>query len=440
MWAEYKYSKDEADRLAQKEEDEYLAEAEEKQEPIIRYHYHDKEDMFDAHSYNKGGRILHMLRKYVGDEAFYKSLNVYLTRKAYQTAEVSDLRMAFEEVTGEDLNWFFNQWFLSPGHPELEITQDYMNGTLTLHIEQLQDTTRTPVYRMPVAVDVWSGGIKTTQTIWINKVKQDVKISCPAEPQLVLFDADNVLLAKVKHVKTEPELTFQYDHYVDRYFARHDALRQLFDLPEGNAKTAPDFNASTYRRDYLMKAMKDSFWLVREYAVSQFTRYYISNPMSYLRQMEKMAQSDAKPSVRARCIYLLSSFNNIQYKYIYEKGLKERAYSIVSASLACYIKTGDPLASEKIKEYETSEVPDIVITLAEFYLDQKDLTKFEWFKEKVTHTPDREMYMMTHIFGQYAKLLEGEQREEARKILMDVSVNNHYEVIRKLAETYAKAL
>jgi aminopeptidase N len=440
MWAEYKYGIDEADRLAQKEEDEYLSEAEEKQEPIIRYHYHDKEDMFDAHSYNKGGRILHMLRKYVGDEAFYKSLNVYLTRKAYQTAEVSDLRMAFEEVTGEDMNWFFNQWFLSPGHPELNITQDYMNGTLTLHISQKQDTSRTPVYRMQVGVDVWVGGIKTTHKIWINKATQDVKIPCPAEPQLVLFDADNVLLAVVKHTKTETELAFQYDHYADRYFARYNALSQLFDLPEGTSKAPTDFNSSTYRRDYLMKAMKDSFWLIRDYSLGQFARYYISNPMSYIKQMEKMALHDAKPSVRARCIYLLSSFNNTQYKYIYERGLNERAYSIVSASLACFIKTGDPSASEKIKVYETSEVPDIVITLAEYYLDQKDLSKFDWFKVKVTHTPDREMYMMTHIFGQYAKLLEGEQRAEARKILMDVSVNNHYEVIRKLAESYAKAL
>ena len=68
--------------------------------------------MFDGHSYNKGGRILHMLRAYLGDKAFFKGLNKYLTDNKYTAAEVHHLRMAFEEVSGEDLNWFFNQWFL----------------------------------------------------------------------------------------------------------------------------------------------------------------------------------------------------------------------------------------------------------------------------------------------------------------------------------------
>ena len=67
--------------------------------------------MFDNHSYNKGGRILHMLRAYVGDSAFFKSLNLYLTRNAFKATEFTHLRLAFEEVTGEDLNWFFNSDF-----------------------------------------------------------------------------------------------------------------------------------------------------------------------------------------------------------------------------------------------------------------------------------------------------------------------------------------
>ena len=73
--------------------------------------------MFDAISYNKGGLILHSLRKTLGDSVFFKGLNLYLNRHAYKTVEIHDLRLALEEVSGTDLNWFFNQWFLSPGHP-----------------------------------------------------------------------------------------------------------------------------------------------------------------------------------------------------------------------------------------------------------------------------------------------------------------------------------
>ena len=83
LWDEYKYGSDEADMNAINEMDQYFRESRSKREPLIRYNYLDKEDMFDSHSYAKGGRILHMLRKYVGDEAFFKSLSYYLHKHAF---------------------------------------------------------------------------------------------------------------------------------------------------------------------------------------------------------------------------------------------------------------------------------------------------------------------------------------------------------------------
>jgi len=70
LWMEYKYGREEADLHGQNSMDGYLAESQRKQEDMIRFYYDDKEDMFDGHSYNKGGRILHMLRYFLGDDAF----------------------------------------------------------------------------------------------------------------------------------------------------------------------------------------------------------------------------------------------------------------------------------------------------------------------------------------------------------------------------------
>jgi aminopeptidase N len=69
-----------------------------------------------------------MLRNYVGDSAFYKSINLYLTANKYKAAEAHHLRLAFEEVTGRDLNWFFNQWFFGAGHPKLDVAYSYDNA------------------------------------------------------------------------------------------------------------------------------------------------------------------------------------------------------------------------------------------------------------------------------------------------------------------------
>ncbi len=69
--------------------------------------------MFDAVSYNKGGGILHMLRNYLGDKAFFEGISKYLKNNQFGTGEAHQLRLALEKVSGRDLNWFFNQWWKS---------------------------------------------------------------------------------------------------------------------------------------------------------------------------------------------------------------------------------------------------------------------------------------------------------------------------------------
>jgi aminopeptidase N len=154
LWNEYKYGRDIADIGLESDLKSYLDESKMKQEHLIRFYYENREDMFDRHSYAKGGTILHMLRKYLGDDAFFAGLKLYLKNNSFKSAEVHDLRLAFEEVTGEDLNWFFNQWFLNQGHPKLAINYNWNAATMTqqITVEQLQDLTTTPLYKLPVNV------------------------------------------------------------------------------------------------------------------------------------------------------------------------------------------------------------------------------------------------------------------------------------------------
>jgi aminopeptidase N len=97
LWDEYEYGIDEADYNAIDEANGYYQS--EGYHDLINFYYDDKEEMFDGHSYNKGGRILHMLRNHLGDDAFFQGLNKYLTTNAYKSAEVHNLRLAMEEVS-----------------------------------------------------------------------------------------------------------------------------------------------------------------------------------------------------------------------------------------------------------------------------------------------------------------------------------------------------
>lgn len=117
LWIEHKYGEDAADEHLQQDVNSFLSDKSARTEPLIRYYYdpQHRESLFDVVSYQKGGAILQMLRKMVGDSAFFKSLNYYLKQNKLSTVEVAQLRLAFEKITGEDLHWFFNEWFFQNG-------------------------------------------------------------------------------------------------------------------------------------------------------------------------------------------------------------------------------------------------------------------------------------------------------------------------------------
>ncbi|MGH2564208.1 MAG: M1 family metallopeptidase, partial [Ginsengibacter sp.] len=124
LWDTYRHGKDAGDQHIEENRQNYLRNPADESKNLVRFYYSNKEDVFDRVSYDKGGAILHMLHNYVGDSAFFKSLNLYLNTNKFKSAEAQQLRLAFEAVTGKDLNWFWNQWYYGSGQPDLTINYD----------------------------------------------------------------------------------------------------------------------------------------------------------------------------------------------------------------------------------------------------------------------------------------------------------------------------
>src|SRR5690606_29918719 len=177
LWNEYKYGLDEASLKLVSEMEGYFAEAESKQMNLIRFDYADSEDLFDSHSYNKAGIVLHMLRRHLGDEAFFGALNEYLRRHAFQSVEVHDLRLAFERYSGQDLNWFFNQWFLDKGHPELLFEVDYSQPeNILVSVYQAQDLKNAPLFRLPIEISWYEGETRKSKTFEMSQTFQQFSL------------------------------------------------------------------------------------------------------------------------------------------------------------------------------------------------------------------------------------------------------------------------
>jgi aminopeptidase N len=96
--------------------------------PIVTNLYKHADDLFDAHSYEKSGLILHMIRNYIGENNFRKSLKIYLEKYQNRSAETLDLLKVIEEVSGREMASFFDQWIYKQGHPTLEIEYSLENS------------------------------------------------------------------------------------------------------------------------------------------------------------------------------------------------------------------------------------------------------------------------------------------------------------------------
>jgi len=159
---------------------------------LIWFDYEDKEHMFDAHSYNKGGLVLHMLRNYLGDEIFFLGLNKYLVDNAYSDVEADELRLAMEDVSGEDLNWFFNQWYFSSGHPELIVnyTYDSLAQELEIEVEQTQNANENEaIYQIPFDIIMYTQNGASLEYPWmLSKRKESFIIeNVPKRPAMSII-------------------------------------------------------------------------------------------------------------------------------------------------------------------------------------------------------------------------------------------------------------
>jgi aminopeptidase N len=120
--------------------DDYIDEANSRyKRPIVTKIYKQPDDLFDRHTYEKSGCIVHMLRNYIGDKYFKRSLKTYLQRYANSVAETDDLRKVLELESGRSLEQFFDQWIFKAGHPELKVEFYVDSKVLKLKIEQSQE-------------------------------------------------------------------------------------------------------------------------------------------------------------------------------------------------------------------------------------------------------------------------------------------------------------
>lgn len=377
LWDEYRFGIDEADYQAEGEADGYYQSAQGAgYHDLIWLDYDDKEQMFDGHSYNKGGRILHMLRNYLGDEAFFKGMNLYLTANKFKPAEFHQLRLAFEEVCGEDLNWFFDQWFLGSGHPVLDVSQnhDSVAGKVTLSVKQNQNLEISPIFRLPVDVAVYDSEGRHVHRIVIERTEQSFILPVKGDLKCLVFDDQQMLLAKIREEKSVDQYIFQY-YNVKRYKARKNALN--FGTKGKDSKI----------QQLILDGLNDPFWSLRLTAIEKASKLTEENLAKAVPLITKLATEDANPQVRSAALnYLASNADErIVFDIANDRILKDRSYSVISAALKQLGKLDIESALQKAATLETERSSKMMAGIAQLYGAYGKEDKLEFF-EKTFHS------------------------------------------------------
>ncbi|MCB9231954.1 MAG: M1 family metallopeptidase [Bacteroidia bacterium] len=417
LWQEFKHGKDDADHHLHFDLEVYLMESARKREPLIRYHYRHQEDMFDAHSYQKGGRVLHMLRNLVGDEAFFESLKQYLNKNAFSDVEIDELRLAFEDVTGQDLNWFFDQWFLQRGHPEIrvEYVWDEVAKQMLIKVNQAQDPEYSPIYRIPTKIEFVRSGNHQVESVELNSADTTYVYNFNLKPDYVVFDADKILLGDVFEKKTDAEWTLQLTQG-SNYVQKAEAFKKLA-LQIGDENVAKGY----------LQLTSDPFWAIRQKAVSGLEIYEGDLRPEILKAARKIAVNDRKASVRRAAVHLIGEYTtgenqsaSTEDKQVLLTALNDSSYAVVDNALKTLYKIDPEAAIAKAREFQKITNPSLAWTVADLFLEAKLPESYPVVENLLLNEPDgMEKFQLLAGFAAYLKEADNETKAKGIKLMED---------------------
>ena len=343
LWFEYKYGKDAGDAQNYGDMQGYLM-SNSANKDLVRFYYHNKEDVFDAVSYNKGGRILHMLRNYVGDSAFFKAMNIFLTTNKFKAAEAHQLRLAFEEVTGRDLNWFWNQWYFGSGHPNLDINYSYDEAAKKVQVIVKQTQSGEKVFKLPVAVDIYNGANKIRYTVWTKNKADTFYFISDKKPELINFDGDKILLCTKKENKTLDEYIHQYK-YAGNYVDRREAIDFI-------SKNQSDPKAV----EFMKSALKDKSGGLRIFTIGNLDLKKENIKTAVEPILVDIAKKDPKRLVKASAIEKLGQYKKPEYASLFKAAINDSSYTVAGNALNALSETDSAGAFAEAKRLSAQTV------------------------------------------------------------------------------------
>ena len=355
LYAEHKYGADAGDSHNHRNLRNYLRSALDAQKNLVRFHYADKEDMFDLVSYQKGGAILDMLRTYLGDDVFFGGLQKYLKDNALGNGEAHQQRLAMEAVSGQDLNWFYNQWYFGTSHPI--VTIDYAwDAAKKVQSVTVKQTQPGEPFQLPFAIDYYMNGKPQRQRVMMTQATQTFIMPLATKPNLVDVDAEKTLVWQQTDNKSVTEFAYQYAH-APLYVARREALLA--------AASKQDTDAAA--RKLLLAGLNDPFNNLRMVAAERLKLDDKAVAKEAAPALRRRVATEKDPHALATELTALAKLKDKKDEKVFTRQLSSPSYTVQAAALQGLGEVKPALALSKAQALENSDEAKLSQAVASVY-------------------------------------------------------------------------
>jgi aminopeptidase N len=323
-------------------------------QPVVNRHY-ENVDVFTGsnHPYFHGVNVLHMLRKHLGDEKWWRSINLYLKTYAGKLVTTEDFKNAIEDATGESIGWFFDQWVYGVGHPVFDVKQQYdvASKVLTLTLRQTQKPDpkvsfpQTPFFRGKLDIEIDG----TIHSVWVRSQEVNVfTFTLPQEPTFLNVDFQSTWVKEINTEQTTEELTSLCGQTRDVIAASNAITELVSRVKSGKITISEKEKILTLLRNIIQG---QAYWRVRSSAMSGFRNIIMAaapdKPLTLSKVDEQLVLNTIrreKSWTKANAIATLSMTGNPKYADIYIKALDDESDRVISVAATALGTSKSPKA------------------------------------------------------------------------------------------------
>ena len=192
IYIESKYGTDSLNKEMRDDRESVIAFSKDSKQPVVDS-ISSYRRLLNPNSYQKGGWVLHMLRRQSGDSVFHKIIRSYYAAYAGKNADTKDFQKICEKESGKNLGTFFQQWLYITGQPKLGVHWNYdaKNKMILIKIKQLQNN----LFEFPLDIELkLRSGKSQLQTLAITKQSQQFIVRVKEKPVQIILDPKTSLL------------------------------------------------------------------------------------------------------------------------------------------------------------------------------------------------------------------------------------------------------